>query len=167
MTGMIMRAMLATAMIVLVSLQSSSGQESLSLVRTIDLPRVEGRIDHLAIDLAGQRLFVAALGNNTVEVVDLKTGTVVKSMRGFHEPQGLQVVPDAKSVAVANAETGDVQWLDGADYRVTRTTPLGNDADNVRYDAGGKRVYVGYGNGAIAAIGAADGKVQGEAKLTA
>jgi len=153
--------------IALVAIQSVPRPQSLTLVRTIDLPRVEGRIDHLAIDIAAQRLFVAALGNNTVEVVDLKTGAVAKSIPGFHEPQGLQVVPDAKSVAVANAETGDVQWLDGADYRVTRTTPLGNDADNVRYDAAGKRVYVGYGNGAIAAIGAADGKVQGEAKLTA
>src|SRR2546425_7791502 len=112
MKGMIMRAMVATATIVLVFFQSSSGQEPLSLVRTIDLPRVEGRIDHLAIDIAAQRLFVAALGNNTVEVVDLRTGAVVKSIPGFHEPQGLQVVPDAKRVAVANGQSGHVQWLD-------------------------------------------------------
>jgi DNA-binding beta-propeller fold protein YncE len=147
------------------SVQSSSGQEPLSLVRTIDLPRVEGRIDHLAIDMAAQRLFVAALGNNTVEVVDLRNNIVVKSVAGFHEPQGLQVVPDAKSVAVANGQSGNLQWLDGTDYHLTRTTPLGDDADNVRYDTAAKRVYVGYGSGAIAAIGLADGKVLGEAKV--
>ena len=43
----------------------------LRLVQTIPLPHVEGRIDHLAVDLRGQRLFVAALGNNTLEVLDL------------------------------------------------------------------------------------------------
>lgn len=160
-----MRAMLAATMIVLASFQSSPAQEPLSLVRTIGLPRVEGRIDHLAIDTARQRLFVAALGNNTVEVVDLRTFAVAKSVSGFHEPQGLQVVPDARSVAVANGQSGNVQWLDIVDHRVTRTTPLGEDADNVRYDAAAKRVYVGYGSGAIAAIGPADGKVLGQAKL--
>ena len=45
--------------------------EPLRFVDTIPLPGVEGRIDHMALDIAGQRLFVAALGNNTVEVVDL------------------------------------------------------------------------------------------------
>jgi len=134
------------------------------LVATIDLPRVEGRIDHLAFDAAAERLFVAALGNNTVEVVDVRTNTVAKSVQGFHEPQGLQVVPAAKSVAVANGKSGNLQWIDLASYQLTKTTPLGDDADNVRYDDG-TRVYVGYGSGAIAAVGAADGKVEGEAKL--
>src|SRR5437667_6843123 len=113
MKGMIMRAMLATATIVLVFFQSSTGEEPLTLVRTIDLPRVEGRIDHLAIDVAAQRLFVAALGNNTLEIIDLRSGTVVKSVQGFHEPQGVQAVPDVKSVAVANGQSANLQWVDG------------------------------------------------------
>ena len=46
----------------------------LRLVNRIQLPQVRGRIDHMAVDLKGQRLFVAALGNNTLEVVDLKRG---------------------------------------------------------------------------------------------
>jgi len=144
--------------------QSMSGQQPLTLVATIELPRVEGRIDHLSFDAVSQRLFVAALGNNTVEVVDLRTNTVATSVQGFHEPQGLQVIPPAKSVAVANGQRGNLQWLDATSYQLTRTTPLGDDADNVRFD-GGTRVYVGYGSGAIAAVGTADGKVQGEAKL--
>src|SRR5215831_9713207 len=47
----------------------------LRLVQTIPLPHVEGRIDHMAVDVQGQRLFVAALGNNTLEIIDLKAGT--------------------------------------------------------------------------------------------
>src|SRR2546427_7442823 len=129
MTGMIMRAMLATAMIVLVSLQSSSGQESLSLVRTIDLPRVEGRIDHLAVDLAGQRLFVAAVGNNTVEVIDLKKGQRVQSLPGFKEPQGIAYLSDSNMVAVANGGDGVVTLLDGASLKSANTIDFGDDAD--------------------------------------
>ena len=52
----------------------------------IPMAGVDGRIDHLSVDLAGQRLFVAALGNNSVEVLDLRTMRDVKSIPGFHEP---------------------------------------------------------------------------------
>src|SRR5436309_14970493 len=121
------------AMVGLLLIQSPSGQEPLSLVRTIDLPGVEGRIDHLAIDVSAQRLFVAALGNNTVEVLDLKDGRHVKSLPGFREPQGIAVVPDAKRVAVANGQGDGVQMIDAADYRPIASVRLGEDSDNVRY----------------------------------
>jgi len=82
-------AHLLAAMAILTA-QSTYAQEAapLRLVQTIPLPNVEGRIDHLAIDLKGQRLFVAALGNDTVEIVDLGTGTRVRSLTDFHEPHG-------------------------------------------------------------------------------
>src|SRR3989442_1385906 len=62
---------------------------ALRLVQTIPLPGVEGRIDPMAIDMAGQRLFIAALGNNSVEVLDLHAGKRVRSLTGFREPQGV------------------------------------------------------------------------------
>ncbi len=43
----------------------------LRLEQTIPLPGIQGRIDHLALDVQGQRLFVAALGNDSVEILDL------------------------------------------------------------------------------------------------
>jgi hypothetical protein len=61
----------------------------LRLVQTIPLTNVEGRIDHMAMDLKGQRLFVAALGNNTVEVLDLRAGNRIRRITGLHEPQGV------------------------------------------------------------------------------
>ena len=66
-----MRLILAGASIALAAFQAASGQAPLTMVGTIDLPGVEGRIDHLAVDLAEQRLYVSALGNNR-EVLDLK-----------------------------------------------------------------------------------------------
>jgi DNA-binding beta-propeller fold protein YncE len=159
-----MRLILATAAIAFVSLQAASGQTPLTLVGTIDLPGVEGRIDHLAVDTAAQRLFVAALGNNTVEVLDLKVGNHAKSLTGFREPQGIAVVP-AKLIAVANGQGAGVQLIDANDYHATKAVRLGDDSDNVRYDPAAKRLFVGFGGGALAAIDA-DGQVVGEAKLS-
>ena len=155
----------AAAIVVFLSTQLPSGQEPLSLVGTIDLPRVEGRIDHLAFDGPGQRLFVAALGNNTVEVLDLKTSRHVKSLPGFREPQGIAVVPGPKLIVVANGQGEGVQMVDASDYRPSKSIRLGDDSDNVRYDAVAKRILVGYGSGALAAISSGDGKVVGEVKL--
>src|SRR5438128_3387412 len=130
-----MRVFLSVAAIALIGTQSPSAQEPLTLVRSIDLPRVEGRIDHLAFDAAGQRLFVAALGNNTVEVLDVKSGNHIKSLPGFREPQGIAVLPDAKLVAVANGQGEGLQFLNVDDYRLGQMIRLGEDSDNVRYDA--------------------------------
>src|SRR6266571_7046340 len=114
-----MRPFLTAAMIA-VSLQFASRQTPLTLVATIALPGVEGRIDHLAVDVATQRLYVAALGNNTVEVLDLKSASHVKSLPGFREPQGIAVVADAKLVAIANGQGEGVQLIDASDYHATK-----------------------------------------------
>jgi DNA-binding beta-propeller fold protein YncE len=148
-----------------IALKSALAQEPLTLVRTIELPGVEGRIDHLAFDAATQRLYVAALGNNTVEVLDAAAGKHRKSLPGFHEPQGIGVVPDVKAVAVANGEGDGVQLISADDYRLGAMIRLGADADNVRYDAAAKRIYVGFGGGALAAIDAAAGKAIGQVAL--
>ena len=160
-----MRVAFAVVIIGVAFLQARSGQEPLSLVKTIDLPGVEGRIDHLAIDTASQRLFVAALGNNTVEVLDVKDGRQVKSLPGFREPQGIAFVPDLKLVAVANGQGDGLQVIDAGDFRVMKSIRLGDDADNVRYDAAAKRLFVGFGSGALAAVDAAAGQALGQVKL--
>jgi DNA-binding beta-propeller fold protein YncE len=137
--------------------RAASDTGTLRLIQTIPLPGVEGRIDHLAVDAAGQRLFVAALGSNTVEVVDLKKGERVQSLAGFKEPQGLAYLPDTKTVAVANGGDGVVTLLDGTSFKPTKTIAFGDDADNLRYDPAHKRLYVGYGNGALGAYDVAKG----------
>jgi YVTN family beta-propeller protein len=153
------------AIAIVATLVQAASSQPLALVQTIELPRVEGRIDHLAIDAPGKRLFVAALGNNTVEVVDPQTGKVLKSLPGFREPQGLAFLPDAKLLTVANGQGEGVQLVDSGTYQAARSVSLGDDSDNVRYDVAAKRVYVGYGAGAIAAFNPVDGKVTGQVKV--
>ncbi len=62
------------------------------------MPGVEGRIDHLNADVKGQRLFVAALGNNTLEVLDLAQGKRIRSVIGLREPQGVAYVAELDQV---------------------------------------------------------------------
>ncbi len=124
----------------------------LVLEAKIPLGQVSGRIDHLGIDLERRRLFVAELGNDSLGVVDLKAGKVLRTIAGFREPQGVAYVPFADSVYVANAGDGSVRVLKGEDLAPAGRIELGGDADNVRVDAQRRQVLVGYGAGAIAAI---------------
>src|SRR5262245_11907959 len=89
----------------------------LRMVQTIPLANVEGRIDHLTVDLKGQRLFIAALGNNTVEVIDLRAGERTQSISGLHEPQGLSFVPELNKLFVANAKSGACDVFDGSSLK--------------------------------------------------
>ena len=157
-----MTRVVACALAVLAMLQTRSAPSPLIQVGSIDLPRVEGRIDHLAFDAATQRLYVAALGNNTVEVLDIRAAAHIKSLPGFQEPQGIAVAADAKLVAVANGQGEGLQLLSADDFRSRALVRLGDDSDNVRYDAPAKRLYVGYGTGVLAAVNPADAKVLGE-----
>jgi YVTN family beta-propeller protein len=144
------------------------GQASqpLRLEKTIELPEVQGRIDHLSVDVKGQRLFVSALGNNTVEVIDIKAGKRVKTISGLQEPQGVLYVPATDRLYVANAKDGSVRIFDGSSYAPLNSLDYGDDADNLRYDSAGKRIYVGYGSGALGEIDD-QGNKAGEIKLDA
>jgi YVTN family beta-propeller protein len=137
----------------------------LRAVQTIPLSGVEGRIDHLAFDLKGQRLFVAALGNNTVEVIDLRSGKRVRTITGLREPQGVGFIPESNQLFVANAKGGACDIFDAASFKRVKSVKFSDDADNVRYDAAAGHVYVGYGDGALGAIDAASGERRGDIKL--
>ncbi len=146
-----------------------AGTESEPLLRlqsTIALPGVRGRIDHMAFDRDTGRLFVAALGNNTIEIVDVKQGKRLHTISGLREPQGVLYVSDVNRLYVANSADGTVQVFDGTSYRLLKTVSLGDDADNVRFDPERKEIYVGYGSGALAIL-REDGSKVGEAKLDA
>jgi len=136
-----------------------------ALIQTMPLPHVEGRIDHFGIDLKGQRLFMAALENNTLEVFDLKANRWVQSSSGLHHPQGVLFVPDSQRLFVANAEGGQVVIYDGVSLQKLGAVDGLDDADNVRLDAAAQEVYVGYGDGALAVLDARDGRRVGDIKL--
>src|SRR5207245_3595869 len=99
------------------------------------------RIDHFAVDAAGERLFVCALGNNTVEVVDLRKGVRVHSITGFGAPQGIAYIPELKRIFVANDKGGICKSYDGKSFEAVGELELKGDDDKVRYDGRTLKVY--------------------------
>ena len=100
------------------------GADALRFKATVPLPGVKGRFDHFAFDPSTQRLFVAALGNNTVEVLETAKPAHFRSLRGFHEPQGVAFITDLGAVAVANGDTGTLQLIDAATFTTRWTIAL-------------------------------------------
>ena len=131
---------------------------TLKLEAKIPLGNVSGRIDHMAIDLARQRLFVAELGNNTVGIVDLNSRKVIRTIRGLKEPQGVAYLPSTDTLYVANGGDGSVRQFRGPEYTAAGQIDLGDDADNIRLDIPANRIVVGYGGGGLAVIDAANSK---------
>jgi YVTN family beta-propeller protein len=144
---------------------AQSQTNSLQLIKTIPLPNISGRIDHLSFDSKNNFVFVAALGNNTVEIVDLKNEKVIHSIKNLHEPQGVAFIPANNALVVANGDNGDCDVFNTAKFQKINSIHLSDDADNVRYNATDKKMYVGYGNGGIAIIDATTFKLINEIKL--
>jgi YVTN family beta-propeller protein len=143
----------------------AAGSAPLELVATIEMPGVKGRIDHFAVDVKGHRLFVAALGNDTVEVIDTAANRHAKSLTGFGEPQGIAYVAELDRVYVANGSANRVDVLDGRSLEATKRLERMDDADNVRYDAAGKTVVVGYGKGALRLLSVDQAEPLGDIRL--
>src|SRR3981081_2581399 len=143
----------------------------LLLVQEIPLPNVGGRIDHFTFDAKRKRVIGAALGNNTVEVVDTFSGRDIHSITGAAAPQGVVYVGELNRLFVANGTDGKLRVYDGDSFKLLNTLDIGEDADNVRYDPAEKRVYVAYGGdqeGGIAVVDATSMKRLDElAKLDA
>jgi DNA-binding beta-propeller fold protein YncE len=140
--------------------QNPTERESppIRLVQEIPLPGVEGRLDHFTIDAKRKRVIFSALGNNTVEVVDAFAGRRIHTITGLSQPQGTLYLPEGDKLFVANAADGKVKVFNGTTFALIDTIDFGEDPDNLRYDAAAKRVYVGYGDGAIGAIDATTNK---------
>lgn len=115
----------------------------------IVLPGVLGRIDHFGYDGRRGNLFVAALGNNTVEVVNnlRRIHTIV----GLDHPQAVLHVQEFDRLVVSD-RAGKLRFYDGKSFALLKTVDFGADADNLRYEPREKRVYLGYGSGAIAIL---------------
>src|SRR5437763_17207492 len=137
--------------------QSAAPEKTpLLLVQEIPLPRVEGRIDHFTFDAKRKRVIGAALGNNTVEVVDTFAGRDIHSISGAANPQGVAFAGELNKLFVANGADGKLRIYDGDSFALLKTVAIGEDADNVRYDPKEKKVYIAYGGDDVGGIAVLD-----------
>lgn len=155
-----------TMVMVLIAAGAAYGQAALSPKSRIDLRDVNGRIDHLSADVQGRRLFVSALGNRTVEIIDTEEGKRIRSLGGLEEPQGVSYDSSTNRLFVASDGDGTVKVFDAGTFQLLQTTKFSSDADNVRYDARTHRILVGYGEGALGFLDS-NGKKTGEIAVDA
>lgn len=151
-------ALIAAASVGLTSRAVAQEREAppLRLVQEIPLPGVQGRLDHFTTDPKRKRVIFSGLGNDTVQVVDAFAGRQIHQIDGLSQPQGTLYVPETDTLYVANAADGHLNIYNGTTFNLIKRIDFGpgSDPDNLRYDAAAKKVYVGYGEGAIAAIDA-------------
>lgn len=132
--------------------QKPYGGAYLSLLRSIPMPGIRGRIDHMAVNLKDSLVYISALGNNTVEVVDLRKGRLIHSIPGMKEPQGIAYLPGLHELFVAQGQNGSCYFLNGRTFQRIATLRFSSDADNVRFDQATGRIYLAYGSGGIGVI---------------
>jgi hypothetical protein len=141
-------------------------EDTLKLIATVPLPGVTGRFDHFAIDAQSQRLFVAALGNNTLEVINVFNKTRITSISALRKPTGAVFLADKNQIGVAAGGDGVFKVFSGEDYKLVATVDSLDDADNVRLEPKNKEtVFVGYGDGALAIIDVKTWKKMGDIKI--
>lgn len=147
--------------------QPPFGADHLLPEKTIALPGVKGRIDHMAVNLKDQIIYMAALGNNSLEIINLANGVIIHSIRNLNEPQGVAYIPQHNEIFIANGGDGVCSFYSAKDFKKITVINLPSDADDVRYDSANKKIYVGYGNGGIAIIDVDTHKQVGDIKLPA
>ena len=148
-------------LLALLSAVSATGEDGGPLRREKEIPLsgVEGRIDHFSADEGGQRLFIAALGNGSVEIVDIRKGERIAEIKGLKEPQGVYYDPKTDRLYVATARDGELRIYDGKSFALQGTLEFGSDADNVRYDRKTGDIWVGYGHGGLGIVNSAGQEV--------
>src|SRR5262249_21357246 len=124
---------------------------ALELIQKIPLEGAAGRLDHLALDAQGHRLFIANLSNNSLDIVDLRAGKRVKQVPGQRKIQGGAYVPSVDRIFVGNGSDGVCNVFEGKSYGLVGSLKL-EDADNVRYDPRTKQVYVTHAKNALSAL---------------
>jgi len=140
------------------------GAGPVKLIQSIPIP-VTGRIDHMAIDIGRQRLFVAALGSNQVLVLNLRTGQLLETLDNFAAPQGVYFVQQTNRLFVSNSGDGTCVVMDGANYNRLAIAGFGADADNIRYDADDNQIYVGFGAGGLGVLDGETGSLERQLSL--
>src|ERR1700726_1139795 len=119
----------------------------LKLVATTPMPGFTGDFDHFGLDLKGNRLFLAAEDQKTVEGFDLRSGKRIHSIAGFGHPLTMAYLSESDRLMVTNGDTDDVALVDCKEYKIIDTLKLGKGVDHSIYNPVNKYFYVENGGG--------------------
>jgi DNA-binding beta-propeller fold protein YncE len=118
----------------------------------VPLPGVHGRLDQMAADIYRGRLFVAASTDGSVHVLDIRHNAVLDSLSGLTEPHSVAYVKSSDRIFVSSSGDGTLRAYDGDTLKLLGNVRLGPNAGEIRVDAVRGRIYVGYGDGALAVL---------------
>jgi len=144
--------------LLLVDLLAARSPQVLKLLDTVTMDEIEGPVQHLAVDIKGQRIFLAAASHNTVEVFGAQKLKRLSTISGLADPQDLVFLPASNRLLVSNGADGSLRTYDGTTLKLIDSKPLGGDADRIGIGPGGKSVLVGWGVGGMAIVDMQSGK---------
>lgn len=127
-------------------------QSALPLTRTFPLPGLTGKFDHFAVDLSGNRLFLAAAGDGAIGVLDLETGKLTQTITGLGKPHGLAWIAETATLYASDGKQADLKIYGGSPFKQSSALKLSDDADDMVFDARSKYLYVGHGDGSVAVV---------------
>jgi DNA-binding beta-propeller fold protein YncE len=142
------------AVIAALSFVPAAPAAELELVQKIELKGKAGGLDHLALDTKRDRLLLANKANNTLDIIDLKSGKIVEQKPNQTAIQGIVYVPDLDRVFVGLGSNGLCNAFDAENYKALKTIKYKDDADNVRYNPAKGVVYVAHAEKALGIIDA-------------
>jgi DNA-binding beta-propeller fold protein YncE len=125
----------------------SNAQAPLEWIQSFVMPEVPAGpyADHMAVDLAGHRFFATPQANKAVDVFDLQTGKLLRTIAGFGNPHSVFYHNDLNQIYVTDGGAGALKIFSGADYQLIKTIQLEADADGIEYDPAQKYLYVDNG----------------------
>jgi len=144
------RTLISLGLVLCAHFFAAQPSSQLVMRQTIKLPGVFGKFDHFAIDLTGNRLFAAATGNHSVEVIDLATAKVVQSIAGLGKPHGLAWVAATNTLYVADGALAELRQYRGSPLVLAGTFKLSDDADDIVYSQVSRLLFVGHGGSSAA-----------------
>ncbi len=156
---MLARCIVAVALVTLpIRLPKRHGPEVLKVLKDVTVPSIEGAVQHMAADVKGNRIFLAATGNNTIEIFDSQTLQHLDSISGLSQPQDLIFLPESQQLLVSNAADGTLRRYDTKTFKLIESKPMGGDANRIRITPNGKFVICGWGVGGLAVVDTQSGK---------
>ncbi len=162
-----MRPVLVAAAAAVLAQPVTAAAAELELIQTIPLKGRAGNLDHLALDSKRDRLLVANKANNTLDVVDLKAGALLRQVPNQTGIQGIAYAADLDRVYVGLGTNGLCNVLDGETYKAVKTIKFADDADNVRYNPATQTAYVAHAEKSLGVISAKTNALKADIKLPA
>lgn len=147
---------------------SAATAATLEPVGAIPLHGVKGGFDLMTVDVPGQRFFLDAEDNGSLEIIDLKANKRIKSIGGMDEPKWVVYRPESQRLFVSNGD-GKVRTFNSGTYEPGQVFELREKANNLRFDAETGELFVGVGKtfGAITIIDTHSNRVTAEIPLAA